>query len=461
VTLAGVEMWERFSFYGLQVVLAYYLYYSLTDGGLGLPTATALGVTGSYGGVVYIAQVLGAWVADRVLAARTTVLVAGTLILLGHVVLAAVRSGWGVAVGLGLIVLGTGGLKVNATAMVGDLYRDDQDRRDAGFSFYYTGIAVGSSVGPLLTGLLQDRSGFHVAFAAAAVGMAVGLVQYVVGWNRLPRSTRLVPNPLDARAAVRAGVVLVVAVAVLALVVGTGLLTLDRLPAVTTAAVVVASVAYFTLLLTARGVTPAERRGVVRYVPVFGASLVFWTMLFQLFTTFSLYADTRLDLTVAGVTVPPATVVTAQGFLTIAAAPLVGLFWLRRNGPAIPPLVKATAGLVAIAGGYAVFLLGAGTTGAVNPLWLALVGFLLFSVAEAVVPAVAMSATTAAAPQRFASQTLSLYFLTMAGGSALSGLLAQLYSPAHEVAFFGSCALGTLAAAGLLLAAGRRGGWRA
>ncbi len=77
VTLAGVEMWERFSYYGLQVILAFYLYYSLTDGGLGLPTATALGVTGSYGGIVYLSQILGGWVADRVLAARTTVLVAG------------------------------------------------------------------------------------------------------------------------------------------------------------------------------------------------------------------------------------------------------------------------------------------------------------------------------------------------------------------------------------------------
>lgn len=452
VTLAGVEMWERFSYYGLQVILAYYLYYSLTDGGLGLPTATALGVTGSYGGIVYLSQILGGWVADRVLAARTTVLVAGSAILLGHVVLATVRSGWGLAAGLGLIVIGTGGLKVNATAMVGDLYRDDQDRRDAGFSFYYMGISLGGTLGPLLTGVLQDRIGFHVAFAAAAVGMAIGLAQYVAGWNSLPASTRVVPNPLQAGQGRTALAVVVAAVAVVAVAWTTGLLTLDRLGVVTTALVVLASVGYFTLLLTSRTVTPAEHRDVVAYLPVFGASLLFWTMFFQLFTTFSLYADTRLDLDVLGVSIPPATVVAAQGFLTIVLSPLLGVLWLRRRGPALRPLTKMSFGLVALALGYAVFLLGSGTTGTANPLWMAAFGFAMFSIAESLVPAVAMSATTAAAPKSYGAQTLSLYFLTMAGGSSLSGLLAQLYSAEREVSFFALSALATaVLTVGLLL----------
>lgn len=456
ITLAGVEMWERFSFWGLQVILAYYLYYSLTDGGLGLPTATALGVTGSYGGIVYVSQILGGWVADRVLPARTTVLVAGVFILLGHVALASLRSGWGLVLGLGLIVVGTGGLKVNATAMVGDLYRDDQDQRDAGFSFYYMAITLGGTLGPLLTGVLQDRVGFHIAFAAAAVGMTIGLVQYVAGWNRLPESTRLVPNPLRAWQGRTAVVAAVGGVVVVALAWTTGLLTLDRLGAVTTAVVALASIAYFALLLTARSVTPAEHRDVVAFLPVFGASLLFWTMFFQLFTTFTLYADTRLDLDVLGVAIPPATVVAAEGFATIVLSPLLALLWLRRTGPTLRPLTKMTIGLIALAIGYAVFLLGAGTTGKVNPLWLAAVGFLLFSVSESLVPAIAMSATTASAPRSFGAQTLSLYFLTMAGGSSLSGLLAQLYSADHEFAFFALSAAGTAVIAVALLGIGRR-----
>ncbi len=154
----------------------------------------------------------------------------------------------------------------------------------------------------------------------------------------------------------------------------------------TTALVVLASVGYFTLLLTSRTVTPAEHRDVVAYLPVFGASLLFWTMFFQLFTTFSLYADTRLDLDVLGVSIPPATVVAAQGFLTIVLSPLLGVLWLRRRGPALRPLTKMSFGLVALALGYAVFLLGSGTTGTANPLWMAAFGFAMFSIAESLVP---------------------------------------------------------------------------
>ncbi len=340
--------------------------------------------------------------------------------------------------------------------MVGDLYKDDQDRRDAGFSFYYMGITVGGTLGPLLTGVLQDRVGFHIAFAAAALGMAVGLAQYVAGWNSLPDSTRVVPNPLQPGQGRRVLAVVVAAVAVVAVAWTTGMLTLDRLGAVTTALVVLASIGYFTLLLTSRTVTPAEHRDVLAYLPVFGASLLFWTMMFQLFTTFTLYADTRLDLDVLGISIPPATVVAGQGFMTMVLSPLLGVLWLRRRGPALRPLAKMSIGLGALAVGYAVFLLGVGTEDKANPLWMAAIGFLLFSVAESLVPAVAMSATTASAPKSYGSQTLSLYFLTMAGGSSLSGLLAQLYSPEHEVSFFALSALATAALTAALLLLGRR-----
>ncbi len=241
-------------------------------------------------------------------------------------------------------------------------------------------------------------------------------------------------------------------VAVVAVAWTTGLLTLDRLGVVTTALVVLASVGYFTLLLTSRTVTPAEHRDVVAYLPVFGASLLFWTMFFQLFTTFSLYADTRLDLDVLGVSIPRRPSSPRRASSPSCCRRCWECCWLRRRGPALRPLTKMSFGLVALALGYAVFLLGSGTTGTANPLWMAAFGFAMFSIAESLVPAVAMSATTAAAPKSYGAQTLSLYFLTMAGGSSLSGLLAQLYSAEREVSFFALSALATaVLTVGLLL----------
>jgi len=180
VNLFGVELWERFSFYGMLTILGYYLYYSLTDGGLGLPKATATGIVGAYGGFVYLSTVLGGWVADRVLGMERTLFYGGVVVMCGHISLALIPGLTGVAVGTVLIGLGAGALKANASSLLGTLYDQGDPRRDGGFTLFYLGINIGAFAGPLITGLLQTRLGFHYGFGAAAVGMAFGLAQYVI-----------------------------------------------------------------------------------------------------------------------------------------------------------------------------------------------------------------------------------------------------------------------------------------
>ena len=192
-SLFGVEMWERFSFYGMQGILVIYLYYSAAEGGLGIDEQTATGIVGAYGGSVYLATILGAWVADRLVGPERTLFASAVVVMLGHVALALVPDVAGVAVGLSLIALGSGGVKANATSLVGSLYEAGDERRDAGFSLFYLGINLGALVGPLLTGLLQKEAGFHWGFGLAAVGMALGLAQYAYGRKGL---TNDVANPL-------------------------------------------------------------------------------------------------------------------------------------------------------------------------------------------------------------------------------------------------------------------------
>src|ERR1700760_4031722 len=179
VNLFGVELWERFSFYGMLTILGYYLYYTVTDGGLALPKATATGIVGAYGGLVYLSTVLGGWIADRLLGMERTVLYGGVVVMLGHIALAILPGLTGVAVGLVLVALGSGALKANASSLLGTLYEKGDARCDGGFTLFYLGINLGPFIGPLITGLLQTRAGFHFGFGAAAVGMALGLAQYV------------------------------------------------------------------------------------------------------------------------------------------------------------------------------------------------------------------------------------------------------------------------------------------
>jgi POT family proton-dependent oligopeptide transporter len=194
--LFGVELWERFSFYGMLTILGYYLYYSLTDGGLGMEKTTATGIVGAYGGLVYLSTVLGGWIADRVLGMERTVFYGGVVVMCGHIALAVVPGLAGVAAGLVLVALGSGALKANASSLLGTLYEKDDPRADGGFTLFYLGINLGAFVGPLITGLLQTRLGFHWGFGAAAVGMALGLTQYVVFRRNLGDHGRTVPNPL-------------------------------------------------------------------------------------------------------------------------------------------------------------------------------------------------------------------------------------------------------------------------
>src|SRR6187431_2710760 len=192
----GVEMWERFSFYGMQGILLLYLYYSATQGGLGIPQTVAAGIVGAYGGTVYLSTILGAWVADRLLGSERVLFYSAIVIMLGHIVLAVLPSVWGLGIGLILVAVGSGGLKANATSVVGTLYTPKDTRRDAGFSIFYLGINVGAFLGPLLTGFAQTNYGFHWGFGIAAVGMGIGLIQYSIGRKNLPASAGIVANPL-------------------------------------------------------------------------------------------------------------------------------------------------------------------------------------------------------------------------------------------------------------------------
>lgn len=193
--LFGVELWERFSFYGMQGILLIYLYYTAERGGLGIDEGTATSIVGAYGGLVYLSTILGAWLADRVLGPDRTLFCAAVVVMAGHIALALIPGLAGVAVGLVLIATGSGGVKANATSLVGTLYSEDDDRRDAGFSLFYLGINLGAFAGPLLTGLLQKNVGFHYGFGLAAAGMFLGLVQYGAGRRRLSDEARRVPNP--------------------------------------------------------------------------------------------------------------------------------------------------------------------------------------------------------------------------------------------------------------------------
>jgi proton-dependent oligopeptide transporter, POT family len=435
-TLFGLEMWERFSFYGMQGILTIYLYYAAADGGLGLPEGTATSIVGAYGGLVYLSTVVGAWLADRIAGSEHVLFASAVLIMLGHVSLALLPGFVGLAAGLCCVALGSGGLKANATSLVGALYRPGDERRDAGFSLFYLGINLGALVGPLLTGLAQQRLGFHYGFGLAAIGMAAGLVQYVFGRRNLSPDANAVPNPLPAA---RRPVVLAAAAGAVVLVVvlvAIGVITPANLSTVTVVVIAAAAIAYFAVILTSSRVDATERSRVTSFIPMFLASFVFFALYQQQFTVVILYTDQRLDRDLFGWEMPVPWVNAINPVFIILLAGVFAALWTRL-GPRQPSSpVKFALGTVLMGIAFLTFLVWSGDTGNTTPL-LALVAILfLFTVAELLLSPVGLSLATKLAPAAFRTQMVALNFLSIALGTALAGTLAKYYDPDDEMPYF-------------------------
>ncbi len=447
----GVEMWERFSFYGMQGILAIYLYYSATQGGLGLDQGTALSIVGAYGGAVYLSTILGAWVADRILGAERVLFVSAIVIVCGHIALALLPGFWGVGVGLVLVAIGSGGLKATATSVVGTLYSADDPRRDAGFALFYLGINLGAFAGPLLTGLLQSTLGFHWGFGLAAVGMALGLVQYSFGRKNLPDAAREVPNPLPKeRYPMVIGVALVGITAIVVLVL-TGVIRADNLGVIVIIAVIVAAVAYFAVILTSKRVTSDGRSRVWGFLPLFITSVAFWSLYQQQFTVLTVYSDQRLDRNLFGWEMPVSWVNSINPIFIIILSGVFAAIWAKLGSRQPSTPVKFGLATMVMGAAFLMFLPFAGGGPNSTPL-LAIVGILfVFTVAELLLSPVGLSVTTKLAPDAFHTQMVALFFLSVSLGTAIAGQLASLYNPDDEVPYFTTLGLIAIAIGVLLL----------
>ncbi|HEX2133897.1 MAG TPA: peptide MFS transporter [Actinophytocola sp.] len=440
-TLFGLEMWERFSFYGMQGILTIYLYYTATQGGLGLSEGTATSIVGAYGGLVYLSTVVGAWLADRVVGSERVLFGSAVMIMLGHVSLALLPGFLGVGVGLCLVALGSGGLKANATSLVGTLYAEGDERRDAGFSLFYLGINLGAFAGPLLTGLAQQQLGFHYGFGLAAIGMAAGLVQYAFGRKALGPEANVVPNPLPHARRALVAVGAAAAVAAIVVLVLTGVITAANLATVTVVVIIAATVAYFAVILASRRITTVERRRVFSFVPMFLASFVFFALYQQQFTVVVIYTDQRLDRTFFGWEMPVPWVNSINPIFIILLAGVFAALWTKLGSRQPSTPIKFAVGTIVMGAAFLLFLPWAGGEGNTTPLFALVAILLLFTVAELMLSPVGLSLSTKLAPRAFRTQMVALNFLSIALGTSTAGALAKYYDVDDEAPYFATIGL--------------------
>ncbi len=412
-TLFFTEMWERFSYYGMRAFLILYMTAPVAAGGLGFDVPRASSVYGTYTGSVWVTPILGGLVADRMLGAYRSVLLGGIVIALGHFTLA-LRALPFFYTGLALIVIGTGLLKPNATTLVGSLYDEQDARRDAGFSIFYMGINLGAFIGPLLAGGLAQKVDWHLGFACAGVGMTLGLIQYVLGRDRLRPAMERVASRVR-RAAPVAGA-----------------------PARAGGGAIL-------------GFTPIEWGRIAAVVVFFVFAALFWAAYEQAASTLNLFVDRYADRTVLGWTVPSSWFVAIQPLFVIL---LSGVFawlwvWLGPREPSTP--AKFSLGLLFVGLSF-VLLLPAGAIAQrgggvlVSSLWL--VGaYFLQVVGELCLSPVGNSAVTKLAPPRIVGMMMGVWFLSIGAGNKLAGWVAGLSASVPLTTLFGALAAVTLVAA--------------
>ena len=451
-TLFFTEMWERFSYYGMRALLILFMTAPVAAGGMGFDTATAGPIYALYVSSVYLLSVPGGWVADRVLGLRRTVFVGGVIIMSGHICLA-VPSITTFYLGLALIAVGTGLLKSNVSVLVGKLYRADDVRRDAGYSIYYMGINTGALIAPIITGWLaqgeafkrvlvsagiQPENSWHWGFGAAAVGMFLGLVQYVMGGKHLSPDGLHPVRPSDPVAAAKVdrrvrhvGLITgAIVLAVLALVL-TGLVGFDP-EAISRNfkwVLIAVTVAFFAWLFLSRGWNREERKSLVVIAVLFTAATVFWMAYEQAGSTLNLFADRNTNNSFFGQSFPPSWYQSLPPLFIILFAPIFAALWLRlgRRNPSSP--AKFAVALFLLGLGFAV-MIGAASAAAsgtrVSPMWLVL-SYLLQTLGELCLSPVGLSAMSVLAPARIAGLVMGVWFLALAVGNYLAGMASSFY----------------------------------
>jgi POT family proton-dependent oligopeptide transporter len=444
-TLFFTEMWERFSYYGMRAILILYMTKALAEGGLGFDEKYAALIYATYVSSVWYLPLIGGWLADRIFGARRAVLIGGIIIALGHYSMA-INTHFNFYAGLILIACGTGLLKPNISAMVGQLYPETDKRRDAGFSIFYMGINLGAFLSPIVVGFLAQAPAFrrfvasmgfdpnsvwHWGFGAAGVGMTLGVIQYVLGSSRL-RNVGLKPaqnvkQKNQARSEGYDFLTLGLAIVGCAIGIGLGYYFGD---AGFISALFPAVVGFFAgyLIGTTRLLNGEELKRVMAIFILFIFSILFWMTYEQAGSSLTLFADRLTRTTIFGWQFPSSWFQSVPAIFVIIFAPMFAALWqkLGDRQPSSPG--KFIYGLFFAGIAFVVVTIASmlGGGGRVSPLWLILV-YLLQTFGELCLSPVGLSTVTKLSPARMVGLMLGVWFLSISIGSYIAGLTTRLF----------------------------------
>ena len=391
--LFGVEMWERFSFYGMRAFLTLFLISK--TGGFGWSKEQASHLYGWYLGLVYLTPLLGGYLADRFLGTHRAIIIGGIVIASGHFCLA-VPAKPTFFLGLCLIILGTGFFKSNISTMVGQLYTEGDRRRDAAFTIFYMGINLGAAIGQIVCPKLAYRYNWHLGFSAAGFGMVLGLVVYLLLKRRFLGSIGDVPAGRRAKA--------------------------DQVTA------------------AKEPLSSLEKQGIAAIAILAFFNIFFWMAFEQAGSSMTFFAEERTRRTFLGINLLAPYFQSVNPIAIITLAPVFAWMWTRweaRGGAPSTP-VRFALGLFLLGAGFVVLVIGARLSDGgvrVSPLWL-ISTYVLHTCGELCLSPIGLSMVTKLAPKRFASLAMGAWFFSWFVADLSAGLVAATVEKVEKGHFF-------------------------
>jgi proton-dependent oligopeptide transporter, POT family len=438
-----VEMWERFSYYGMRGLLVLYLIRSVTgdeqgfNPGRGWSQKDASVLYGWYTGLAYLFPILGGLIADKLIGTHRSMIVGGLLIALGHIVLAVsgfgdmAHNATGMSVfifGLALIVLGTGHFKPSVSVMVGQLYPPGDPRRDGAFTIFYMGINLGAFLCAFVCGTLGEKVGWHWGFGSAAVGMLLGLGLYTFFRPVYLAGIGLPPPGKGAVAPVFILLSVVLSAAFAAVYHAGGLVHLQNVmtPWVTgTVGVMVLGLSLWFI-----AIQRPEDRGPVASIFIFMLfNAFFWLAFEQAGSSINVFTERNTDRMLGAFEVPATWFQSINAGLIFIMAPIFASIWTalgkRNMNPSQP--VKISLGLIFLGLGY-IFMVWAGSIASKDAakagMWLVVATYFWHTVGELCLSPTGLSYVTKAAPVRFVSLLMGIWFISSFIANLGGGIVA-------------------------------------
>ena len=426
------EMWERMSYYGMRGILVLFMTASIQDGGLDFSNSSASAIYGIYAAAVYLATLPGGWIADNLYGQQKTVLYGGIVIMFGHLILAIPNMSL-FYFGLTLVVIGTGLLKPNISALVGGLYENKIDMRESGFRIFYMSINLGSILGFFICGYLGENIGWHYGFGAAGIGMLFGVIQYKLNMKSLGKTGLSPSNSINLEIKNKyKRIILIISLFISLLVISgfMGFWRIDPLPLANIITIVIASIslAYFFYIYFLGNLNKDEKKKIIMIFILFIGAALFWSGFDQGGSSFNIFAKEYTDRIIFGWEYPASWLQILNPLFVVILAPFISYLWIYLGKKMLDPSLpfKFGMGLIFMAIGFIIIAVGAQialSEGLAGAQWL-LLTYLFHTIGELVISPIGLAAISSLSPKRFIGQMMGVWFLASSLGAILAGLIS-------------------------------------